>query len=234
MTQHHDDWRELGQQLRVDSIRSSSAANSGHPTSSMSAADLMAVLIVEVPALRLRHAGRPAQRPPDLQQGARVAAALRDLQGRGRDQRRGDADLPAARLADRGSSDPGPAVGRRRDRVPRPGTADRRRRCAMPAKKLDRLPARVWCLCGDSEMAEGSMWEAFEAAGHQDLDNLDRHHRRQPSRPDRRDDARLGSRRVPPAGRGLRLEGDRGRRARCRGDRRRATPRPWRRAGGPP
>lgn len=33
-----------GQQLRVDSIRSSSAAASGHPTSSMSAADLMAVL----------------------------------------------------------------------------------------------------------------------------------------------------------------------------------------------
>ncbi|HEX6140757.1 MAG TPA: transketolase, partial [Candidatus Limnocylindria bacterium] len=38
-------WRELGQQLRVDSVRSSSAAGSGHPTSSMSAADLMAVLM---------------------------------------------------------------------------------------------------------------------------------------------------------------------------------------------
>jgi len=37
--------RELGQQLRVDSIRSSNAAGSGHPTSSMSAADLLAVLI---------------------------------------------------------------------------------------------------------------------------------------------------------------------------------------------
>ena len=37
--------RELGQQLRVDSIRCSAAAGSGHPTSSMSAADLMAVLI---------------------------------------------------------------------------------------------------------------------------------------------------------------------------------------------
>src|ERR1700761_3046958 len=37
--------RELGQQLRVDSIRSSDAAGSGHPTSSMSAADLLAVLI---------------------------------------------------------------------------------------------------------------------------------------------------------------------------------------------
>src|ERR1700737_3000044 len=36
---------ELPQQLRVDSIRSSTAASSGHPTSSMSAADLMAVLL---------------------------------------------------------------------------------------------------------------------------------------------------------------------------------------------
>jgi transketolase len=38
-------WRELGQQLRVDSIRCSAVTKSGHPTSSMSAADLMAVLI---------------------------------------------------------------------------------------------------------------------------------------------------------------------------------------------
>src|ERR1700694_1259055 len=37
--------RELAQQLRVDSIRSSTAAGSGHPTSSLSAADLMAVLL---------------------------------------------------------------------------------------------------------------------------------------------------------------------------------------------
>ena len=37
--------RELGKQLRVDSIRSSTAAGSGHPTSSMSASDLLAVLL---------------------------------------------------------------------------------------------------------------------------------------------------------------------------------------------
>src|SRR3981081_4116619 len=37
--------RELGKQLRVDSIRSSTAAGAGHPTSSMSAADLLAGLI---------------------------------------------------------------------------------------------------------------------------------------------------------------------------------------------
>src|SRR5215218_4623431 len=38
-------WRELGQQLRVDAVRASAKAASGHPTSSMSAADLAAVLL---------------------------------------------------------------------------------------------------------------------------------------------------------------------------------------------
>ncbi len=37
--------RELGQQFRVDSIRCAAAAKSGHPTSGMSGADLMAVLV---------------------------------------------------------------------------------------------------------------------------------------------------------------------------------------------
>jgi transketolase len=43
---------------------------------------------------------------------------------------------------------------------------------ALAGKRLDQLPYRAWCLCGDSEMAEGSMWEAFEAAGFHGLDNL--------------------------------------------------------------
>ena len=43
---------------------------------------------------------------------------------------------------------------------------------ALAAKHLEHLPSRVWVLCGDSEMAEGSMWEAFEHAAHFGLDNL--------------------------------------------------------------
>jgi transketolase len=43
---------------------------------------------------------------------------------------------------------------------------------ALAAKRLDRLPYRVWCLCGDSEMAEGSMWESIQHAGWEGLDNL--------------------------------------------------------------
>src|SRR5213076_1820286 len=43
---------------------------------------------------------------------------------------------------------------------------------ALAGKRLDKLPYRVWVLCGDSEMAEGSIWEAFEHAAHYGLDNL--------------------------------------------------------------
>ena len=43
---------------------------------------------------------------------------------------------------------------------------------ALAGKNLDRLPYRIWVLCGDSEMAEGSMWEAFEHGAYEKLDNL--------------------------------------------------------------
>ena len=43
---------------------------------------------------------------------------------------------------------------------------------ALAGKKLEQLPYRVWVLCGDSELAEGSRWEAFEHAAFYGLDNL--------------------------------------------------------------
>jgi transketolase len=43
---------------------------------------------------------------------------------------------------------------------------------ALAGKRLDRVPYRVWVLCGDGEMAEGSIWEAFDHASHEALDNL--------------------------------------------------------------
>src|SRR5919202_4125453 len=48
----------------------------------------------QAPALRLRPPGEPEQRPPDLLQGPRLAARLLDLQGGGRDHRRGAAHVP--------------------------------------------------------------------------------------------------------------------------------------------
>ena len=41
------DYQSLAAQLRVDSIRCTTEAGSGHPTSCMSAADLMAVLLAK-------------------------------------------------------------------------------------------------------------------------------------------------------------------------------------------
>lgn len=43
---------------------------------------------------------------------------------------------------------------------------------ALNAKYLDRLPYRTYVLLGDSEMSEGSQWEAMQIAAHYKLDNL--------------------------------------------------------------
>jgi transketolase len=43
---------------------------------------------------------------------------------------------------------------------------------ALAGKYLDRLPFRTWVLCGDSELAEGSIWEALDKAHYYRLSNL--------------------------------------------------------------
>jgi len=43
---------------------------------------------------------------------------------------------------------------------------------ALNAKYIDQLPYRTYVLLGDSEMAEGSQWEAMEIAAYYKLDNL--------------------------------------------------------------
>jgi transketolase len=170
MTQH-DDWRELGQQLRVDSVRSSGAAKSGHPTSSMSAADLMAVLMSKYLHYDFDNADDPrndhlifskGHASPLLYAMYKAAGAISD-----------DEMLTFRQFGSRIEGHPTPvlpwvdvATGSLGQGLPIAVGV------ALAGKRLDRLPFRVWCLCGDSEMAEGSMWEAFEAAGHNGLDNL--------------------------------------------------------------
>jgi transketolase len=154
--------RELGQQLRVDSVRASAAAGSGHPTSSMSAADLIAVLIDG----RLREDDHLI-----FSKGHASPLYYAMLKATGRID---DAELLTFRkLGSRLEGHPTPripptevATGSLGQGLPIAAGV------ALAGKRLDRLPYRVWCLCGDSEMAEGSMWEAFEAAGHNELDNL--------------------------------------------------------------
>jgi transketolase len=167
----HEQWRELGQQLRVDSVRSSSAAGSGHPTSSMSAADLMAVLLDGY----LRYDWDSPEDPrndhlifskghasPLVYSIFKAAGAITD-----------DELLTFRKLGSRLQGHPTPllpwvdvATGSLGQGLPI-GVG-----VALAGKRLDQLPYRVWVVCGDSELAEGSMWEAFEHAGHESLDNL--------------------------------------------------------------
>jgi transketolase len=164
-------WQELGQQLRVDAVRSSAAAGSGHPTSSMSAADLMAVLMSKYLHYDF---GRPddprndhlifskGHASPLLYAIYKAAGAISDdemLTFRKRGSRIEGHPTPVLPWVDvaTGSLGQGLPVG--------VGVA-------LAGRRLDRLPYRVWVLCGDSEMAEGSVWEAFEHAAFNGLGNL--------------------------------------------------------------
>src|SRR5262245_1058204 len=163
--------RELGQQLRVDSVRSSAAAGSGHPTSSMSAADLMAVLIDGHLKLDYSNPDNPANDHLIFSKGhasplyysvLKAVGAISDeelLTFRRLDSRLEGHPTPRIPPTDvaTGSLGQGLPIG--------VGVA-------MAGRSLDKLPYRVWVLCGDSEMAEGSMWEAFQHAGWEGLDNL--------------------------------------------------------------
>ncbi len=164
-------WRELGQQLRVDSIRSSAVTKSGHPTSSMSAADLMAVLLSKYLHYDFGAPDDPhndhlifskGHASPLLYSMYRAAGAIDEhelLTFRTFGSRLEGHPTPAIPWVDVATGSLGQGL---------PYGVG----IALAGKKLDRLPYRVWVLCGDSEMAEGSMWEAFEHAAFYGLDNL--------------------------------------------------------------
>jgi transketolase len=162
----------LARQLRVDSIRASTSAGSGHPTSSMSAADLMAVLVA-------RHLHYDWDQPkaagndhlifskghasPLLYSVYKAVGVVPDE------------ELMSGyrRFGSRLQGHPTPvlpwvdvATGSLGQGLP-DGVG-----IALAGKYLDRVPFRVWVLCGDSEMAEGSIWEALDKASHYQLSNL--------------------------------------------------------------
>jgi len=163
--------RELAQQLRVDAIRASAAAGSGHPTSGMSAADLTAVLFSKY--LRYDFAA-PENRANDhlvfskghasplLYALYKAAGAIDDeelLSFREFGSRLQGHPTPEIPWVDVATGSLGQglpiAVG-----------------IALAGARLEGADYRTWVLCGDSELAEGSMWEAFEHAGYAGLTNL--------------------------------------------------------------
>jgi transketolase len=162
---------ELAQQLRVDSIRSSDAGGSGHPTSSMSAAELMAVQLDGHLRLDFDDPRNPdrdhlvfskGHASPLLYACFKAAGAISD-----------EELLSFRKLGSPFEGHPTPvlpwvdvATGSLGQGLPVAAGL------ALAAKRFDRSPSRVWCLCGDSEIAEGSIWEAFDHASHWELDNL--------------------------------------------------------------
>ena len=167
----HESWHELAQQLRVDSVRSAAVPKSGHPTSSLSAADLMAVLLAKYLRYDFDAPENPANdhlifskghASPLLYSVYKAAGAISEKEL-----------LTFRKFGSRLEGHPTPvlpwvdvATGSLGQGLPISVGV------ALAGKKLDRVPYRVWCLCGDSEMAEGSMWEAFEHAAFGGLDNL--------------------------------------------------------------
>jgi transketolase len=166
-----DLYRSLARQLRADSIRCSTAAGSGHPTSSLSAADLMAVLL----AGHLRY---DFQRPDALANDHlifskghasplvyamfRAAGAIDDAEL-----------LTFRKFGSRLEGHPTPvlpwvdvATGSLGQGLPIAVGV------ALAGKRLLKAPYHVWCLVGDSETAEGSVWEGFDLAGHEGLANV--------------------------------------------------------------
>src|SRR5262249_11030358 len=151
----------LARQLRIDSLRCSTEAKSGHPTSSLSAADLLAVLATKHLRWDLEHPRNPnndhlifskGHATPLLYALFKSLGIVSDselLSYRRLGSRLQGHPVPTLPWIDvaTGSLGQGLAIG--------VGTA-------LSGKYLEERPYRVWVLLGDSEMSEGSIWEAFD------------------------------------------------------------------------
>ncbi len=165
-------WNDFASQIAVDSIRATTAAGSGHPTSSMSCAHLLSVLYadhlrmdIEIPTFAAsdRFVMSKGHAAPALYAVLKGIGAIDDEQLLSL-RKMGSpiqghpvpvTEMPWIDVAS-GSLGQGLAVGL--------GMA--------LAMRMDGSPGRAWVLMGDSETAEGSVWEAMEAAAFHEVDNL--------------------------------------------------------------
>ncbi|MFB7917220.1 transketolase [Streptomyces sp. NPDC056061] len=167
-----DEVGELAQQLRVDSVRASTAVGSGHPTSSLSAADLMAVLMTRHLRYDWQDPGNPANDHLVFSKGHAspllyamfLAAGAIGEEELMTTYRRAGARLqghptPVLPWVDVATGSLGQGIAY--------GVG-----IALAGRDLERRPYRVWVLCGDSETTEGSVWEALDKAGRHRLANF--------------------------------------------------------------
>jgi transketolase len=165
-----DDLRKVATRLRIHSLRMTTAAGSGHPTTCLSAAELAACLFFSEMRFNPKNPDDPANDEFVLSKGhaapllwaAYAEAGIIPMKSL-MDLRRISSDLeghPTPRMpwikAATGSLGQGLSVG--------VGMAI--------AQRLDRSPARTFVLMGDAECAEGSVWEAAGFAAHARLSGL--------------------------------------------------------------
>jgi len=165
-----DSIKEKARRLSVLSIMATTAAGSGHPTSCMSAAELVAGTFFYAMKFNPKNANSPDGDRFVLSKGhaapvlyAALAEAGVFPESRLMTLRQFSSELeghPTPRIpgvdAATGSLGQGLSVGA--------GLAI--------GARMDKSPTRVYVLVGDGEMAEGQIWEAAAFAGHYKIDNL--------------------------------------------------------------
>jgi transketolase len=160
---------QMAQKLRRHSLESTAEAGSGHPTSCMSMAEMMSVLFFS----EMRYdPGDPSGADADvfvLSKGHAAPILWAALKEAGAI----DDDLLTLREIDsRLEGHPTPEVPWVRVATGSLGQG----LCASVgmawARKVEGAPGRVFCLMGDGESAEGSVWEAAEFASFHGLDNV--------------------------------------------------------------
>ncbi|MFA6042937.1 MAG: transketolase [Patescibacteria group bacterium] len=161
----------LATRLRADVLRSTTAAGSGHPTSCLSAADLMAVLFFG----GFFHADLKNPKYPNNDRlifskghAAPLLYALYAAAGKIADHEL----LTLRKFGSRMEGHPTPAFPYTEAATGSLGQGLSVGVGMALASRMDKLTYRTFVLMGDSEMAEGQVWEAVQYAGFQKLSNL--------------------------------------------------------------
>nr|XP_008271722.3 transketolase-like protein 2 [Oryctolagus cuniculus] len=163
--------RDAASRLRVRSLRATCACGSGHPTSCCSAAEIAAVLFFHTMRYKPAEPAHPDNDRFVLSKGHAAPLLYAAWAEAGAV---GEAELLRLRQAHCALE------GHPTPRLPFVDVATGSlgqglgAACGMAyaGKYLDRASYRVFCLLGDGETAEGSVWEALAFASHYRLDNL--------------------------------------------------------------
>jgi len=164
--------QNLSRLIRYHSLVSTSAAGSGHPTSSMSATELMAVLFFAgFFRYDLKNPNHPNNDRLIFSKGHAsplfysLYAAAGDISA--------DEMKTLRKFGSRLEGHPTPAFSHTEAATGSLGQGlSIGVGMAINAKFLDKLSYKTYVLLGDSEMAEGSQWEAMEIASYYKLDNI--------------------------------------------------------------